>query len=71
MRGMLAVLGAATDYVHPRRWKSVMMDGMAKDKDASRIRAKELFGTSTDLSLRKHHGRADALLFAEYRLRLG
>lgn len=59
------------DLVSPQRWKKTMMDGMGKDKDASRIRAKELFGGSVDLSLKKHHGRADALLLAEYRRRLG
>ena len=69
--GILASLELPTDLVHPARWKKVMMDGMGKEKDASRIRAKELFGTSVDLSLKKHHGRADALLIAEYRRRLG
>jgi Holliday junction resolvasome RuvABC endonuclease subunit len=71
VRGMLALLGAATDYVHPTRWKRLLFDGMARDKDASRIRAKELFGNQVDLSLKKHHGRADALLIAEWRRRIG
>lgn len=68
--GILAAYGLPTDLVPPQRWKKVMFDGMGKEKDASRIRAKELF-PEADLSLRKHHGRGDALLIAEYRRRLG
>lgn len=70
MRGMLAVLGASVDYVHSTRWKKDLMDGMGKTKDASILRAKEIFPTA-DLSLKKHHGRGDALLIAEYRRRIG
>ena len=68
--GILATLHVPTDIVHPTRWKRTLMDGMDKKKDASRVRALELFGGKVDLSLRKHHGRADALLLAEYRRRL-
>ena len=68
--GILASFSVSVDLVHPTRWKKAMLDGMGKEKDAARIRAKELF-PSADLSLRKHHGRADALLIAEYRRRLG
>lgn len=68
--GIVAALNFTLDLVHPVRWKKVMMDGMGKEKDASRLRAQELF-PSVDLSLKKHHGRADALLLAEYRRRLG
>ena len=69
--GILSALGIPYDLVHPVRWKKLMLDGMGKDKDASRIRAKELFGSQVDLSLKKHHGRADALLIAEWRRRQG
>lgn len=69
--GILATLHVPTDLVHPVRWKKAMLDGMGKDKDASRIRALELFGGQVDLSLKKHHGRGDALLLAEYRRRIG
>lgn len=68
-RGILAALNIPRDYITPQRWKKVMLDGMGKDKDASRLRAKQLF-PSVDLSLVKHHGRADALLIAEYRRRI-
>lgn len=68
--GILASFGIPTDLVHPTRWKKTLMDGMGKEKDASRQRAKELF-PAADLTLKKHHGRADALLIAEYRRRLG
>lgn len=68
--GILASFYFPVDLVHPARWKKVMMDGMGKEKDASRIRAGQLFPTA-DLHLKKHHGRADALLIAEYRRRLG
>jgi len=69
--GILTSLHIPHDLVHPTRWKKVMLDSMGKNKDASRIRAKELFGNQVDLSLKKHHGRADALLLAEYRRRIG
>ncbi len=36
-----------------------------KDKEASRLRAQQLF-PSADLRLKKHHGRAEALLLAAY-----
>jgi len=68
--GILAAFEIPVDLVHPTRWKKVMMDGMGKEKQASMVRAKELFPTA-ELSLKKHHGRADALLIAEYRRRLG
>ena len=53
--------------VTPQRWKKELMDGMPKDKDSSRVVAIRLFPTfATELKLKKHHGRADALLIAEY-----
>ena len=40
---------------------------MAKGKDASRVKAMQLFPLAAkDLSLKKHHGRADALMMAYY-----
>ena len=69
--GIITALNMPLDLVHPTRWKKVMMDGMGKSKDADRIRAMELFGNQVDLSLKKHHGRADSLLIAEYRRRIG
>ena len=65
--GILAGLQIPYTEVPPQRWKALMMHGMGKDKDASRIRAMQLFPqVASELKLKKHHGRADALLLAEY-----
>lgn len=70
--GILATLHVPVDLVHPVRWKKTLLADMGKEKDASMIRVKELFPESASLfTLKKHHGRADALLLAEYRRRLG
>ena len=68
--GILAAFEIPVDLVHPTRWKKGMLDGMGKTKEASMLRAKELFPTA-DLQLKKHHGRAEALLIAEWRRRIG
>lgn len=53
--------------VAPQTWKKVMMPDMPKEKEASRQRAHQLFPDLVgSLNLKKHHGRADALLIAEY-----
>lgn len=64
-QGILAAFGITFQMIPPQRWKKVLMDGMPKEKDASLIVAQRLFPTA-DLRLRKHHGRADALLLAEF-----
>jgi hypothetical protein len=63
--GILAALEISHELVTPQAWKRVMMDGMPKEKDASIQRVHQLF-PEADVTLRKHHGRADALLMAEY-----
>ncbi|MCH8066535.1 MAG: hypothetical protein IIC90_12040 [Chloroflexi bacterium] len=63
--GLIHGLGYSIEHVTPNAWKKEMMAGMSKEKDASRVRAQELF-PDADLHLVKHHGRADALLIAEY-----
>jgi hypothetical protein len=63
--GLLAGLGISYERVTPQRWKRAMLDGMGKEKDASRLRAMQLF-PGASLHLKKHHGRADALLIAEW-----
>jgi crossover junction endodeoxyribonuclease RuvC len=69
--GILATLRVPVDLVHPVRWKKTLLADMGKEKDASMIRVKELFPECASLfTLKKHHGRADALLIAEYRRRL-
>ena len=70
--GILATLGIPYEEVTPQRWQGAMLDGMQRGKDANRLRAMQLFpGESDKLNLKKHDGRADALLLAEYRRRLG
>ena len=69
--GIIAALGLSYELVTPQLWKKVMMGGMGKEKDASRIRAMQLFPELGEkLKLKKHHGRADALLIASFGRRL-
>lgn len=71
-QGILAALKIPHTMVTPQRWKKETMQGMGKDKDASRIRARQLFPElCPQLNLKKHHGRADAILIAEYGRRHG
>ena len=65
--GILAALKFPLQQVAPVSWKKKIMSDMGKEKDASRVKAMQLFpNTQRDLNLVKHHGRADALLIAEY-----
>jgi crossover junction endodeoxyribonuclease RuvC len=65
--GVLAGLGIPYELVTPQRWKKALMDGMGKDKDASRLQAIRLFpAIAGQLARKKDDGRADALLIAEY-----
>jgi crossover junction endodeoxyribonuclease RuvC len=70
---LLALLVAANipyEVVAPVSWKSKTMKDMGKEKDASRIKALQLFPQcAEDLKRKKDHNRADALLLAEYGLR--
>ena len=63
--GILSAFRIRYEKVTPQRWKKEMMDGMGKAKDASRLQAQRLF-PKAELDLKKHHGRADALLMAEF-----
>lgn len=63
--GVLAAYGLPHELVTPQAWKKVMLAGAPKEKDSSRQKAIQLF-PGVDLHLKKHHGRADALLIAEY-----
>jgi len=70
--GILAALRIPYEEVTPQRWQAIMLDGMQKTKDASRYKAMQLFPQLADqLNLKKHEGRADALLIAEWRRRQG
>ena len=64
--GILASLELPYTPVRPAIWKRSM--GLGKDKEASRLRAQQLY-PGADLRLKKHHGRAEALLLASYGLR--
>lgn len=54
------------EFVTPGQWKRAL--GLGADKRASLDRARLLF-PGADLSLAKHHGRAEALLIAHWALR--
>lgn len=67
--GILAALGVPYTLVTPQRWKREMM-GSVTDKDAARVRAVQLFPhLAGEMARVKDHGRAEALLIAEYGLR--
>lgn len=66
--GIVAALGYSYTLVHPKKWKSVMMDGMGKEKAASCVRAQQLhpdleFFTPRGRAL---DGRGDAVLIMDY-----
>ena len=66
-KGIISAYHMPLELVTPQAWKKVMMDGMGKEKDASRLKAIQLFPLSaSNLSRKKDHGRADALLIAAY-----
>lgn len=69
---LLAAFGIRYETVTPQRWKRALMDGMGREKDASRLVAMRLFpAVAAQLARTKDHGRADALLIAEYGRRQG
>ena len=70
--GVLSALVIPYEEVTPQRWQGAMLDGMQRGKDANRLRAMQLFPhMSESFERKKDDGRADALLIAEYRRRLG
>ena len=63
-QGIAAALGLPIYFLAPRVWKDYC-GLLGKDKDASRLRAMQLYPASAELLTRKKdHGRADALLIA-------
>lgn len=65
--GIIAALQIPHEQVTPITWKKACMPEMQKEKDASRLRAMQLYPKAADgLNLKKHHNRADALLLAHY-----
>lgn len=64
--GVLAALNIPYTKVLPQVWKRTMLGGKTKQaKESSRLRAQQLF-PSADLSRKRDHGRAEALLIAEW-----
>jgi len=61
--GILAAVGLPYTRVRPAIWKRTL--GLGKDKEASRLRAQQLY-PGADLRRKKDHGRAEALLLAWY-----
>jgi hypothetical protein len=64
--GLLTTLQLPYTPIRPGIWKRSL--ALGKDKEASRLRAMQLY-PGADLRLKKHHGRAEALLLASYGLR--
>jgi crossover junction endodeoxyribonuclease RuvC len=65
----LVSLKIPREVIKPADWKRIMLQG--RDKELARQRAIELFPALTsELTLKKHHGRGEALLLAEYGRRL-
>jgi crossover junction endodeoxyribonuclease RuvC len=66
-QGILCALQIPYTLVHPVTWKKAIMRDMGKEKEASIIRAKQLYPhASSQLARKKDDGRADALLLAHY-----
>lgn len=63
-QGMAIALNIACMKPRPAEWK-LAFNLVGEDKDASRLLAREHF-PNAELHLKKHHGRAEALLLAEY-----
>jgi crossover junction endodeoxyribonuclease RuvC len=63
IRGICVGLELPYTLIHPATWKRSMMKDMDKSKDASIIRAKQLF---PKVDIGKKDGRAEALLIAVY-----
>jgi crossover junction endodeoxyribonuclease RuvC len=66
VRAVVAALGIPYSLVTPHQWKRAM--GLLRaDKEASRAKALQLYPSlAKDLKLKKHSGRAEALLIARY-----
>lgn len=62
--GVAGALGIYPEYVTPQKWKK-HFGLIGEEKDASRILAQQLF-PSADLSKKKDHGKAEALLIARW-----
>jgi crossover junction endodeoxyribonuclease RuvC len=65
--GIVVALAMPFEIVSPVSWHKAMLADMPKGMDSSRLKALRLFPDLGDqLKRKKDHGRADALLIAEY-----
>ena len=66
-QGIIKALQIPFELITPQKWQKSIFDSMPKGdrKTMSLDLARRLF-PGADLRLKKHHGRADALLIAEY-----
>ena len=63
--GIIAALNIPVEFVTPQCWKKYY--NLGPDKESSRVTALQLFPSqANELKLKKHHGRAEALLLAEF-----
>jgi Holliday junction resolvasome RuvABC endonuclease subunit len=63
--GVIQALGVPYELVSPSVWKKHFKITPSSPKDASRLVCKRLYPRA-DIPLKKHHGRADAILIAHY-----
>ena len=63
--GALQVMGFPIEFVPSHQWKKDLNLGRGSDKDAALNRARLLF-PAAELHLKKHDGRAEALLIAHW-----
>lgn len=65
IEGVLAALGIPVEFVMPAQWKRALGLPGGKDKESARALAQQCF-PEAPLGLKKHHGRAEALLVAKW-----
>lgn len=65
LEALLVAHKLSYSWAIPNQWKKVMGFGPLDGKEAARLKAQQLYPTA-ELHLKKHVGRADALLIAEY-----
>lgn len=66
IEGIVSSLGMSYQITHPRTWSKVMRDVEGTDLKARAIVSAGRRFPDLDLSLKKHHNRADAALIAEF-----
>ena len=65
--GVLGALRLPYDFVRPQEWKRTMIPGRGREKEASRLRALELWPELvSQLGRKQDHDRAEALLIAAW-----